>query len=148
MIKVLVLGLSLLLGSNQMSDVYTFWADASREAFFHDKPVVVFFTSSDQCKPCLNLEEQVFSNTEFKRQTGDHIWLKIDIPSNTEGQSKEQQEHNAAMAEQYNPEGSFPKVIWVHPRTGELIATIDNTKSDLPSMIKAFKNAMDLFYNK
>lgn len=146
--RFLFTALSLLLASNLQADVFTYWADASKEAFFRDKFVVIFFTGSDQCKPCIFLEEQVFNDPEFRKQTGDHVWLKIDMPSNTEGQSKDQQEHNTAMAEQYNPDGTLPKILLVHPRTGEVITTIDHTNSDLLSMIEAFKAAMDLFYNK
>ena len=77
------------------------------------KPILISFSGSDWCQPCLRLERDLFSKPEFAAFAEEHLILvKADFPSRKKNElSPEQIKHNEALAEIYNPSGSFPLVL-------------------------------------
>jgi thioredoxin-related protein len=75
--------------------------------------IILVFSGSDWCAPCMKLENEIWSSDEFKTYSKDHfILLKADFPRRKQNKlSKEQQEKNNQLAETYNLQGYFPLVV-------------------------------------
>ncbi|HEY5916614.1 MAG TPA: thioredoxin family protein [Chryseolinea sp.] len=87
------------------------------------KHILLNFSGSDWCAPCIKMKQEVFENDAFLRIAEKQlVLLRADFPRAKKNQlSKEQQRHNEALAEKYNPAGKFPytllldadgKILW------------------------------------
>lgn len=87
--------------------------EAKKIAVETNKSIVLVFSGSDWCAPCMKLEKQVFSTEEFKKYASEnYVLLKADFPQRKKNKlSKEQQVHNNQLAEKYNKNGFFPLVV-------------------------------------
>ncbi|MEP6950244.1 MAG: thioredoxin family protein [Ginsengibacter sp.] len=74
------------------------------------KYILLNFSGSDWCIPCMRLEHDVFNANAFTMYANDNLILvNADFPRKKKNQfSKEQQKLNDALADKYNPLGSFP----------------------------------------
>jgi len=77
------------------------------------KPIVLVFSGSDWCKPCILLKQQILNTPEFSEYSEEHlVTVNLDFPYRKKNLlSKELQEQNEALAETYNPKGVFPLVL-------------------------------------
>ncbi|WP_299181467.1 thioredoxin family protein [uncultured Aquimarina sp.] len=75
------------------------------------KPILMYFTGSDWCAPCIMLEEDFFSTMRFKELSKRVILLKVDIPRRMDVISEEQLKANKKLLAKYNKEGGFPNII-------------------------------------
>ena len=83
---------------------------AQARARSEKKLLLIEFTGSDWCPPCIMLGRQVFSQPEFKDYAAQHlVLLEVDFPRMKE-LSPEQRAANAKLAEQFGIYG-FPTVI-------------------------------------
>ncbi len=82
-----------------------------------DKHVLMVFSGSDWCKPCIRLKQEILLTNEFQNfSEGELVILEVDFPYKKKNRlSKEQQAHNDQLAEKYNPNGTFPKVVLLNP---------------------------------
>jgi thioredoxin-related protein len=78
-----------------------------------DKSILMIFAGSDWCRPCKMFKKQVLDTEPFYHFVEDNlIILYLDFPSKKKNKlSEEQKAHNESLAEQFNPEGSFPKIL-------------------------------------
>ncbi|MEI7927767.1 MAG: thioredoxin family protein [Verrucomicrobiales bacterium] len=75
------------------------------------KMLLVEFTGSDWCPPCIAMRKNVFSKPEFvKKASKKYVLVELDFPKG----DKELAEKNQPLAEKYNIEG-FPTDILMHP---------------------------------
>ncbi|SEK35531.1 Thioredoxin-like [Aquimarina amphilecti] len=90
-----------------------------------DQNIVLLFTGSDWCPPCIKLERKIFSNPEFKKFADKKfIWLKADFPKRKKNRlSKEQSEKNFELAERYNKKMVFPVILVIDKEGTVLGAT-------------------------
>ena len=108
-----------------------------------NKSVLVEFTGSDWCPPCIMMRKNVFSKKEFVEEASKNfILVEIDMPKN----DKEVAEKNQPLVEKYEIEG-FPTVILLdskgkeftrffasaHPKVDAFLAHLDASlqKKDL-----------------
>ena len=83
---------------------------AQAHARSENKLLLIEFTGSDWCPPCIMLERQVFSQPEFKDYAAQHlVLLEVDFPRMKE-LSAEQKAANEKLAERFGIYG-FPTVI-------------------------------------
>ena len=83
---------------------------AKTQARTQNKTLLINFTGSDWCPPCIRLNKQVFSQPEFSEYaTKNLVLLEVDFP-HTKKQSAEQQAANEKLANQFGVEG-FPTVV-------------------------------------
>jgi thioredoxin-related protein len=77
------------------------------------KQVLLRFSGSDWCIPCIRMEKEIFADSAFHNFAAGHlIPLQADFPRQKKHQlPKEQQQANEALAERYNPQGSFPLTV-------------------------------------
>ncbi len=91
----------------------TDYAQARSVAEAEDKPILIYFSGSDWCKPCFKLSDQVFEREEFRFYARENlILLKLDFPRYKRNQlSAAQTDHNEALAARFNRGGDFPLVL-------------------------------------
>ena len=111
-----VLVIAFLLMTTQVAVAQNWLTDleeAKKIAVETNKSIVLVFSGSDWCAPCMKLEKQVFSTDEFKQYASEnYVLLKADFPQRKKNKlSKEQQTHNNQLAEKYNENGFFPLVV-------------------------------------
>jgi thioredoxin-related protein len=78
-----------------------------------DKYILLNFSGSDWCAPCIRLKKEVFDNGLFRKLADSSLVLfNADFPRNKKNQlPKEIQRLNERLAEQYNPLGKFPFTV-------------------------------------
>lgn len=86
---------------------------AKEMALQENKPIILVFSGSDWCGPCIKLDNQIWKSEEFKNYVAkNYVLVKADFPrKKTNSLSKEQLTHNENLAEKYNKKGYFPMVI-------------------------------------
>ena len=86
---------------------------AKTAAAKEDKYILLNFSGSDWCAPCIKMKTEVFGNESFLSLAQDRLILvRADFPRSNKNQlMKEQVKHNEALAEKYNPSGKFPYTL-------------------------------------
>ena len=86
---------------------------AEQKAKTEHKLILLNFSGSDWCIPCMKLKADIFDSDAFQDYAKDKLVLvNADFPRKKKDQlSKEQQQQNDALAAKYNPEGRFPFTI-------------------------------------
>lgn len=78
-----------------------------------NKLLILVFSGSDWCGPCIKLDNQIWKSEEFKTfSSNNYILVKADFPrKKSNSLSQEQIAHNEYLAEKYNKKGYFPMVV-------------------------------------
>ena len=75
------------------------------------KSIMMVFSGSDWCKPCIRLKTEVLDSDDFQKYYVPRlIILEVDFPYRTK-QDDQQRTHNEQLADMYNRHGEFPKVL-------------------------------------
>ena len=87
--------------------------DAVSKAKEENKPIVLVFSGSDWCAPCIRLKKHIFDSDEFKAYALEHYVLyNADFPRKKQNQLPEPLLNaNKSLIEKYNPKGYFPLVV-------------------------------------
>ena len=84
---------------------------AKKEAAEQKKDLMIEFTGSDWCPPCMQLRANVFSKPDFQKEAQKNfVLLELDYPRSKE-QSAEVKAANRKLAEQYGVT-SFPTIVF------------------------------------
>ncbi len=102
---------------NHRSDFswYTDFEEAIKDADANGKNVMLYFSGSDWCKPCIQLnknilETEIFSDYAVRKL----VPIKLDFPKMKKNRlSKKVSSHNESIAEKYNPNGVFPLLVFL-----------------------------------
>ena len=87
---------------------------AKKTAAANKELILLNFSGSDWCIPCIKLHNNIIETEDFKKLHADNVILYInaDFPRNKKNQlSPELKKENAALADQYNPKGLFPYTL-------------------------------------
>ena len=105
---------------------------AQADAKQNHKLVLLYFSGSDWCGPCIKLKQEVLETAEFQDFSKEHLNLvRADFPRMKKNQlSKEQTAYNEKLAEKYNPKGKFPLTVLINP-DGKVITEWDGYPKDL-----------------
>ncbi|MVO08316.1 thioredoxin fold domain-containing protein [Flavobacterium sp. TP390] len=136
--KKIVTVLFLFIASMSFSQDWKYNFDEAKElAKKENKDIVLIFSGSDWCAPCIRLDKNIWQSEAFQKEAASQwILVKANFPRKKANQlSDAQTEHNRALAEKYNVEGSFP-----------LVVLLDNTGKVLGKM--GFKNVSPEEYIK
>jgi len=88
----------------------TDFSTAQAQARAQDKPLLINFTGSDWCPPCIMLHRQVFSQPAFADYAAKHlILLEVDFPHG-KIQSEAQKVANEKLADRFGIDG-FPTIV-------------------------------------
>jgi thioredoxin-related protein len=110
------------------------------------KLIVLNFSGSDWCGPCIRLHKEIFESNAFTGYANDHLVLmNADFPRLKKNQlPKEQQAKNDQLADQYNKEGKFPFTLLL-TADGKVLKTWEgfpNISSEaFTEQVKAVANA-------
>ncbi|MBK0378677.1 thioredoxin family protein [Mucilaginibacter segetis] len=89
--------------------------DAKKEAVSTHKHILINFSGSDWCGPCIMLRKQILESSTFENYASDNLILvRADFPRQKKNKlSKVQVKLNEALADKYNPDGKFPFTLLV-----------------------------------
>lgn len=89
--------------------------EATSEAAKTHKLILINFSGSDWCGPCIRERKEILENSAFTDYADGHLVLvRADFPRQKKNQlSKEQTQRNEALADKYNPDGKFPYTLLV-----------------------------------
>ena len=107
--------------------------EAVTEAAKSHKLILINFSGSDWCGPCIRERKEIFENEAFEKYAADHLILvRADFPRQKKNQlSKEQIKKNEALADKYNPDGKFPYTILVNEH-GKVLKDWDGFPHESP----------------
>lgn len=114
-------------------------AKAERE----NKNILLVFSGSDWCGPCIKLEKIVWKSPEFQAEA-DKNWViyRADFPNKRKNQPPpDMVESNNKLAEKYNKNGIFPLVLLLNPK-GKVIGKTgfkNVSAQDYIKLIHSFK---------
>ncbi|MET6990071.1 thioredoxin family protein [Sediminicola arcticus] len=95
-----------------------------------DKPIVLVFSGSDWCAPCIKLDRDIWQSEEFKSYSKQNYLLyRADFPRKKENKLKDQVvQQNKELADRYNSKGYFPLVL-VLDKNGNILGETGYHKS-------------------
>lgn len=87
--------------------------EAQNQALAENKNIVLVFSGSDWCAPCIKLDKTVWQSAEFKKESETNwVIYKADFPKKKVNQLNPiLTETNKKLAGLYNPSGNFPLVL-------------------------------------
>lgn len=93
---------------------------ALKKANKEKKKVLIYFTGSDWCGPCIKLDRELFSSKKFiDIATKNFILYKANFPRNEDLVSKKNREVNIYLQKKFKQE-SFPTLLFVNSRGREI----------------------------
>lgn len=86
---------------------------ARRTAQEEHKYILLNFSGSDWCAPCIQMDKQIFNSETFEDFASKNlVLLKADFPRlRKNALEKDQQEKNDKLAESFNKKGIFPLTV-------------------------------------
>ncbi len=89
------------------------FTEAKAKAVKENKNILLVFSGSDWCAPCIKLDKNVWQSEAFAKASKENwIIYKADFPKKKSNQlSQELTNENKALAEKYNKAGNFPLVL-------------------------------------
>jgi thioredoxin-related protein len=87
--------------------------EAEKIAQKEHKYILLNFSGSDWCGPCIRMRKEIFESPVFKQMADTELILvNADFPRNKKNQpSAAQQKINDEMADKYNAQGKFPYTL-------------------------------------
>lgn len=75
--------------------------------------ILLVFSGSDWCRPCMKFKKEILESEEFKNYADQNLAiLYLDFPAKKKNRlSKELTQQNEKLADQFNQSGTFPKII-------------------------------------
>ena len=102
------------------SDWITNFDLAIKRAKKEKKNILMFFTGSDWCQPCIALKKDFLETNAFDTYADEYVLLYVDIPRNRDLLTAEQLKNNKELAAKYNKRGSVPMLKVVNQDGNEL----------------------------
>jgi len=129
---------NLLLSATWLGD----FNEATTEALKTHKAILINFSGSDWCGPCIRERKEILETEVFENYASGHLILvRADFPRQKKNQlSKEQTKLNEALADKYNPEGKFPYTLLVDEH-GKVLKTWDGFPNESPERFVAEINS-------
>ena len=91
----------------------TDFSKAQQSAKTEHKLILLNFSGSDWCGPCIRMHKEIFEESNFAQYANDHLVLvNADFPRLKKHElSKDQQARNEKLADKYDKEGIFPLTV-------------------------------------
>lgn len=91
----------------------TNFIDARKTAAEKHELILLNFSGSDWCTPCMRMSREIFENTTFTDYAASNLVLvNADFPMLRKNRlDKKLQQQNDALAEKYNAKGKFPLTL-------------------------------------
>jgi thioredoxin-related protein len=108
--------------------------DAAKvEAAQKHRLILINFSGSDWCGPCIRLRKEILESSAFETYASDHLVLvRADFPRQKKNQlDKDQVQRNESLADKYNSDGKFPFTLLVD-ENGKVLKTWDGFPNENP----------------
>lgn len=98
---------------------FTEWGNdlgkAKDQAHKENKLILLNFSGSDWCGPCIRMKKEIFETGPFQEFANEHlVLLNADFPRSKKNQlADDLQKTNDHLAEIYNPKGIFPYTVLI-----------------------------------
>jgi len=117
------------------------FSEAQQQAKAKHKQILINFSGSDWCGPCIRLRKEILESERFEQYADNNLILvRADFPRQKKNQlTKEQVKLNEALAEVYNKDGKFPYTLLVD-EDGKVLKTWDGFPNESP---EAFVSELD-----
>ena len=92
--------------------------EAQKTAVASNRHILLYFSGSDWCGPCIRLRKEIF-DTEIFQDFADSslVLVNADFPRSIKNkQDKLQVKQNDLLADRYNPKGKFPYTLLLDAR--------------------------------
>ncbi len=90
------------------------YKEALKRSKQEDKPVLIYFTGSDWCGPCIRLDRELFHTEKFKSLSDkDLILLEVDIPRNQDLVAPDKMSENLYLKSKFKV-NAFPTLLFVN----------------------------------
>lgn len=120
-----------------MIAVQTVWLTnfdvATKEATTSHKLILLNFSGSDWCGPCIRLRKEILESEQFEKYASENLILvRADFPRQKKNRlPAEQVKLNEALAEKYNTEGKFPYTLLIDEH-GKILKSWDGFPNETP----------------
>lgn len=105
------------------------------------KNIMLVFSGSDWCVPCIQFNKKVLADSTFLSFANDHlILLEADFPQRKKIPQPLRQQYDS-LAAAFNPAGAFPQVVLLSPEK-KLMAHIPYRQQSPEGFIAALKQLM------
>ena len=97
-----------------LSDIWlSDFLEAQTKAKINHQMILINFSGSDWCRPCIQMHKEVFEKDDFKAFAQENLVLiKADFPRQEKNKlSIQQLKKNNELALKYNPDGDFPLTL-------------------------------------
>lgn len=100
----------------------TNFEEAKSQATTENKNILLVFSGSDWCGPCIKLDKNIWQSDAFKKESAKKwVLVRADFPKKKANQlAADITLSNNKLAEKYNKEGNFPLVVLLD-NTGKVI---------------------------
>lgn len=122
----------------------THYSEAKKTALNENKYIILNFSGSDWCGPCIRTTKEIFKSSEFENFSQDHLVLvNADFPRLKKNQLSEPQiKENEALADKFNPNGIFPLTLLLNNK-GTVLKRWDGFPNTTPTgFINQIKSAI------
>ena len=93
------------------------WSVATQKSKENNQKLILVFSGSDWCIPCIKLEKEIWEDESFKTYAREnYVLLRADFPKRKKNVlPKDKKAHNDKLAERFNTSGYFPLVVVISP---------------------------------
>jgi thioredoxin-related protein len=108
--------------------------EAKLQAQKENKLILLNFSGSDWCGPCIRMHREIFDSEAFTKFAAEHLVLvNADFPRLKKNQpSREQQAINERIADDYNKKGQFPLTLLLD-QNGKVLKSWDGFPGGSPA---------------
>lgn len=128
---------------------FTIWEPdfetAKQTSKTHHQLMLLNFSGSDWCGPCMRMRKEIFENKSFTNMADTNlVMVNADFPRNKKNQlAKNIKMQNEKLADQYNPQGKFPFTLLLDC-DGKIIKTWDGLPAEnAAAFAKQIKTIVD-----
>jgi thioredoxin-related protein len=106
---------------------------AKVQAVKEHKLILINFSGSDWCGPCIRLRSEILESAKFENYASDHLVLvRADFPRQKKNMpAREQVKRNEVLADKYNADGKFPYTLLVDDK-GKVLKAWDGFPNESP----------------
>lgn len=106
--------------------------------------ILLNFSGSDWCAPCIRMKKEVFENSNFSAMADANlVMVNADFPRNKKNKLADKiKKQNESLADKYNPEGKFPYTVLITPE-GKVVSSWDGLPDNAEKFTAQVKKFCD-----
>lgn len=106
--------------------------NAKKQASENNELILLNFSGSDWCIPCIKLHKNIIETDEFKKLEAENVvvYINADFPRNKKNQlPADLKKENNSLADQYNQNGLFPYTLLLNSE-GKILKSWEGLPSE------------------